>query len=794
MIEGKGSKFTFSDSYGVWSTDGQRIFDISGGSAFVRDLWGQPTDPTSGLKKTKFGGNALQLSSGSTALTTVEAGIDFEWTIFSFVTIGLNGAPSGCPRYFWAMQNSNGDEMCYGDVGTAIAFATFPFTGAVVSSTNGDIVSLTSNYLLQLADLVILPWCMLTDEADEVFKHTSQWDMRLSLGFENSFKELALDNIAQYTDAASGGWSFVDTEGDAPGSCVLDFGTTNSTDVIYADAANWYAVNGYADDTPFYARPRSISIWIKCTGPTGPGGILVTNIFTRVDDSSGFTKGFVVSAAEVPVSGTRISFGLFGEKSGAQESVALGDTYGTTPGEWTHYLFTLERVKGPTPSTGATIVTLYKNGSSVDTSTIGAGGDALWDADPTGVEWSVGGLQPFLTPNFPANNVMLAETNVYGWHFSADEAMQLYERGRSGFLAEQPRPYAETPHVNLSGTIVNDREQRCSGQSSSSDFVPAYIQNQYPTPATSGTMKVLDAQLEPSKLTVPFRPSDEMMPNDPVKAGSNPFTSLNCPGSEFGTRPVFRVITNGKHYEPTTNGTSGRAWFEGPSEFQLLSRVKNPEGVGPYGFDVAEYFGTNGNAPGGWQLDGDPSPNEDNYGTRMGKLHEGKDAITILMWIRPNPIDIVGINTLMRSSVNVATSSKLRLDLSLSGANLFLRVSGRSDNADSFHTRTGTVDIVPVSANGSWWVMVGGIWDCAGDRLLSIVNDNMEDLGTFGMAQAFFDDSHSVTQIGHGGSTSPARSWIYSTELYTRRLTSQEIADVYHNQVNQFKLRGKGES
>lgn len=772
MIQGRGAKWNFSQSYGIWSTSGHRIVDFSGSVNYIENTFGFPGSPVlTGEAKSKFGYKSLTLGAGSSITTDLQCGLDGEYTVFCFSTVGYSGA-SDFPRYAWLMNNSDGDAMINGEV---VAFNWL--TPSIVSSTAGDVVSISSSSEVALNDLVILPFVVTTSQAVDIFKSLSCWDLRMSLAFENSLLDEGLGNIAtSVTAAASGGaWGFNDREGDAPGSCVFDFGSTISTDIAYTDFANWYEQNGYSDDSPLFARPRSISVWIKFyDAPTVLGVGVRANIFTRTDNGSpgGFQRGFVVDCSEDASGNIRVYFSLHGEDAGGAVSVELSDDYGQYPGQWVNYIFTIKR-----PVTGDSTAYLYKNGRSVSSSVVV--NENAWIADPTGEPWRIGGTSPAGTSS-PVKSCYLGGVQVFGWDLDEDDAFEVYSVGNDGANLQPQREYGNVPSFDLSGSFMMDKVKSFVGDSSTTDFLSSSVNG-----AWTNNLKTVSVSCNPSGVVIPDRPSDEIVPADTSASPANPFTLRLYPGQLFGTRPDVRMLANGSYHEPTVAIGTGKAWAEGPCEFMMSSEDRRQSDHGPFRFDRSEYFW--GNNTGIFML-GAPYPSSDSYGSRFGRLMNGKSAVTVLMWVRPESTS-TALRTFFRSSVNTSGNSKIRLDIA-TGASRFLRVGGRSDNADSFHSATGTVDLNAISDNGSDWIQVGCILDCGGDRLYAVTNGSVEDLGAFGMLNPQFDDSHFVTCLGTGYGAQPSLSWIYSLDFYSRKLSDEEIEEAYQRQKDYFVIKG----
>lgn len=161
----------------------------------------------------------------------------------------------------------------------------------------------------------------------------------------------------------------------------------------------------------------------------------------------------------------------------------------------------------------------------------------------------------------------------------------------------------------------------------------------------------------------------------------------------------------------------------------------------------------------------DFSKNTSNYmslgvGT-LGSLINGASAVSAHVWANIDSTDS-GVND--NSIFNVIGSSALtRLTFRIdgSGATKYLRVGGRSQNADGFQARNATS-----SFSIETWHSCGGVWDFDNDTITPYFNGAAENGGSVTFGSSTYSDGSPTTPdyIGAFGSSPPPSSSAEQTD------------------------------
>jgi hypothetical protein len=190
-----------------------------------------------------------------------------------------------------------------------------------------------------------------------------------------------------------------------------------------------------------------------------------------------------------------------------------------------------------------------------------------------------------------------------------------------------------------------------------------------------------------------------------------------------------------------------------------------------------------------WFFEG--SPGDESTGAAWGEYQEGRKALTVLAWVRPNPLDIqAGINGLWQSTVNTSAASKMVLYFEDVAGTWRVSGGGRSNDGGTFNGINGNEDIfaAPYSDSGRKWIHVGATIDPSNDQISIWINGGLDRTASGpGFNFNSFDNSHNTTRIGRYQSFE-ANSWIYSFQWFGRGLSTSEVNAIYKNQKGFFIL------
>ena len=199
LLNGEGSTWNFEEGFGFWSESGHWMFTsaVTSLSVFYSEF-NFPYAPgyINSIDQSKFGSGMAYVPALVEPITTVRTGENGEWTVFGFYA----SAPSanGPHRYLWFGMNSEG-ESCWGGVGTS-GIVSSPWIGTSQYVDGKSYVKIIVLSELFLDNFTALPFVVKPSEMVEIFKHSSQWDMRWGFALENGWDEPVSNCMISNTD------------------------------------------------------------------------------------------------------------------------------------------------------------------------------------------------------------------------------------------------------------------------------------------------------------------------------------------------------------------------------------------------------------------------------------------------------------------------------------------------------------------------------------------------------------------------------------------------------------------